>query len=1424
MNDANPDRRDMQRIKEHVYERFQDAVRGNQDFRIEDLLPTLDELVEPFGLESRNSDFNRELLADLIQIEMELKAHSPGEIDRYDYQRRFPDFATVIDQSMERVKKLLESSRAIVMTVSIDDDGKNQADAGFTIDEVGTQTLPSELPPYEEIQEIGSGGFGIICRAIDRRGGNAVAIKFPRRKVLRNDDLLQLFLNEAEQVIKLDHPGIVKTFSVERIDGFLIIVQQLIEGTDLKKSLKDSSRRTQREIAELVAKIADALAYASREGIVHRDLKPSNILLDADDRPFIADFGMALDESSQLSAPNVRCGTVPYMSPQLAAGLTKNLDGRTDIWSLGVILYEMLVHRRPFRGNTEKDIFEQIETRDPKPLRQIDRTIDKELERICLKALEKRARDRYLTADDFADDLRHWIKRLDNPEMPKKVTAEFVPKGLRSYGSEDSDFFLDLLPGTRDRENLPASIRFWKVRVCEPVAEENRVPVGVIYGPSGSGKSSFIKAGLLPQLDSSVESVYIESMQALIELRLIKALRRRFPGIPENISLPDLFADLSRGRWQSGKKILIVIDQFEQRLSLTDNYQHSPLARALRHCDGEHLQCLLLIRDDFWLPLTRFVDALEMDLLEGQNSQDIDLFDQTHAKNVLAKLGRAYDRLPEETSDLQPDQLAFLEKVVSQLAVGNHVICVRLSLFAEMFKSRPWTTAELKSVGGAQGVGQKFLEETFGSGGTTRRYQMQRDSAQAVLGALLPESGSDIRGSMKSESDLCSAANLENRPDKFKELLKSLDQELKLITCTDPDATGGESGDTELSRKNAYYQLTHDYLVPSLRAWLTDGMTKSMSGRAQLRLRELSELKSIGLNATPGFGELVRITALVPRQQRSEAGQEIIRLGWQNYRYPMIGTTLLVLLVSLIGFRVYHGGQERRAQSAKRALLDCIPSELGQKLELAKPYRQRILGDITELLDDADPRVKLRAAFAISEFSTPEPKVFDILVNSLTDVADNQLPNIRRALANWPELSKKQLDSALVQANNEQSRAKFALMELALGEPAQAESLFSESLDPTSATILTHMIRDWHLDLQQLAELTKQSRNSAFQSGMLIAVGLIEPKNLRPEEYEVWSRLVTELFLNHPDSGVHSACEWVATKWKNINLPKLSATSYPDPLKNWWIKDVAGDSLTFIRITGKEFPDSIEAELETGPPEDIWVCDRELPFDLAAKWAASLKNEDPRKTAIESHPFGKENRGSNNYPFCKTAGNDIVELLNWLSLEDGLAERYEKIPIKDKPAKRNFYWCLKNETSAGYRALTDKEWRYCCGAGSDPEVAELFWGQQTLKHLAPAYGNRREAMLEEEKVMESGQFIPNRFGFFDVVGNLREYCDFSNPQDEQRNQCYMLGGHCHSQLWEFMTNGGRTARTYLELPYLGVRLVYAPTRRSNSDLMKNQTD
>ena len=228
---------------------------------------------------------------------------------------------------------------------------------------------------------------------------------------------------------------------------------------------------------------------------------------------------------------------------------------------------------------------------------------------------------------------------------------KIVPKGLRSFDAHDADFFLELLPGPRDREGLPDSLRFWKTRIEETDAD-NTFTVGLIYGPSGCGKSSLVKAGLLPRLSEDVIAVYIEATPEETETRLLHGLRKRCPALEGNLSLKATLAALRRGQGiPVGKKVLIVLDQFEQWLHAKKEDENTDLVQALRQCDGGRVQCIVMVRDDFWMAATRFMRELEIRLLEGQNSAAVDLFDMDHARKILAAFGRAFGKLPENASD-----------------------------------------------------------------------------------------------------------------------------------------------------------------------------------------------------------------------------------------------------------------------------------------------------------------------------------------------------------------------------------------------------------------------------------------------------------------------------------------------------------------------------------------------------------------------------------------------------------------------------------------------------------------------------------------------------------------------------------------------------------------------------------------------------
>src|SRR5262249_52373428 len=208
------------------------------------------------------------------------------------------------------------------------------------------------------------------------------------------------------------HSGIVAVHDVGVHEGQVYIVSDYLEGPDLGRWLRDHQPAWP-EAARIAAAVADALAHAHSRRIIHRDVKPTNILPSADHAPVLVDYGLALgDSQAGGGAKGIITGTPSYMSPEQATGTAHRIDGRTDIYSLGAVLYEMLTGRVPFRATNQRELLRQVRDDEPQPPRQLVGDIPPELERICLKALAKRQEDRYTTAGDFAAELRRVLPTI----------------------------------------------------------------------------------------------------------------------------------------------------------------------------------------------------------------------------------------------------------------------------------------------------------------------------------------------------------------------------------------------------------------------------------------------------------------------------------------------------------------------------------------------------------------------------------------------------------------------------------------------------------------------------------------------------------------------------------------------------------------------------------------------------------------------------------------------------------------------------------------------------------------------------------------------------------------------------------------------------------------------------------------------------
>lgn len=802
---------------------------------------------------------------------------------------------------------------------------------------------------YVILRRLGEGAFGLVYLASDLELRRPVAIKVPRPERLGRPESVERYLAEARIVASLRHPNIVAIHDMGKTaQGMVFLVSSFIDGETLKERIQRGPIAPS-QVASWLASIAEGLDHAHSSRLIHRDVKPANILIEtATETPFITDFGLAamVDDRTLCFG---RVGTPAYTSPEIARGEGHRLDRRSDIFSLGVTMYELLTRKRPFRGASDEEIYYRIINEAPTPPHALNPEVSAELERVCLKALAKRAPDRYATAKEMAEDLRLCVCGTSTTVTSRPI----VFKGLRSFDADDADFFLDLLPGPRDRVGIPESISWWKKQIEQQDAEQT-FGVGMIYGPSGSGKSSLVKAGLIPLLAPNIIPVYIEATGEDTELRLrnalAKRLGRRVPqsgladfngsGNPQPESLAAILSQLRRGvGLAEGTKVVLIIDQFEQWLHANRQDVDSALTLALRQCDGATLQAIVMVRADFALAASRFMRLIETPIAEGHNFSTIDFFGVAHAERVLTRFGQALARLPAQAERMTADQLAFVKQAAQGLSRRGEVVSVRVAVFSEMVKHKEWTPATLEDVGGMEGIGINYLEETFGGKSANPSHREHRIAAQNVLVALLPEVDTDIRGEMRSVDDLMIASGYQDKPREFAQLLSILDGELKLITPTEPE---GLDSAVSSDRPKRFYQLTHDYLVPSLRAWLGRVRLETRRGRAEMRLAERTKLwtsKSEN-RQLPSLSEYVRIRLLTTADRWSSGERAMMEAAGRYYGLRVSLLSVVALAVLLTGVMIVRGQQQRLDTERIQSLLT---ADLGDFESVARHVERQLV-------------------------------------------------------------------------------------------------------------------------------------------------------------------------------------------------------------------------------------------------------------------------------------------------------------------------------------------------------------------------------------------------------------------------------------------------------------------------------------------------
>ncbi len=393
------------------------------------------QLGNPVQIESllnaaESSEERRLLLRRLIEVELELLTRAGHSTDAAEYAQRFPNDSEMICS----VFGPLGSGGSLNETCLVTElQGTWPTDGSVTRHPTATTSGRQDhsIGRFKIISILGRGGFGVVYKVHDPGLNREVAVKVPNERALLTPDQLQRFRREARAAAAVSHPSICPVYESGDVDGCPFIVMACISGETLAAKLRRGERLTAERSVELVARVAEALVVAHRKGVVHRDIKPSNIMITESGDPVITDFGLAHTEESgdtSLTAEGDLLGSPAYMSPEQAKAAPANVGMPTDIYSLGVVLFELLSGRRPFTGNAREVITQLVGATAPLGLSTVAPEVDGTLSEICLKAMAIDPANRFASMEQFSNALANWLQ--PQPEKTTRSTLVFRPQIL----------------------------------------------------------------------------------------------------------------------------------------------------------------------------------------------------------------------------------------------------------------------------------------------------------------------------------------------------------------------------------------------------------------------------------------------------------------------------------------------------------------------------------------------------------------------------------------------------------------------------------------------------------------------------------------------------------------------------------------------------------------------------------------------------------------------------------------------------------------------------------------------------------------------------------------------------------------------------------------------------------------------------------
>lgn len=778
------------------------------------------------------------------------------------------------------------------------------------------QGAPPEVDGYELLEILGAGSFGTVYRARSLQTASDAAIKI----ILPRNSLADE-ANESVLQGKLDHPGIVKLLAVTKTkSNELALVQEYIQGRNLRQYLDSQPGGLPwPEAVQIISGIVEALIHVHQQGVFHLDLKPANILLreqDGQRQPVIADFGLAMLRRDRGNDNVSFIGTPKYASPEQFRDVTwlPHFPGaRSDLYSVGVILFQLLTNEHPFPIADNHDLRQS----PPDPPRTNCPELPAQLSDICMRCLEFDPDDRYSSATDLLEALHALTAPKTSDETPPDVLS------LQALTQRNAGYYRDLVNAIGG-EGLGPQIDTFLARILRQKPDEVVLPlppVIALSAPSGAGKSSWVAAGMLPTLrnrdhSNSLIIVHLNADESRspngpVTERTVQRLRSlliyRLGLLPNTTDSLDTILRAWKRRASASQilrskrhpKLLIVLDQFEQWLSVHGHAAGSQLEQALTNCDGDTLQVLLVFRSD-----ARFTDAA-MELMDRCGATYTDrsngfrlrpLNGSTAEATLRHLLNAGNVRLAEQPAATSQDILQHSRKLLEAEQQGSilPVWTVLMARFIARHADRPHEILKRESF---SEIAQCHIEEIFAEMDGLIDSEVQRREFREIRNSILARLLT-LEANREQTEDIVEASQL----TQISELATgsppaTVSRVIELLLHHDLLTLLHERSDE--GSMQAVCKLTHEFLHRPLRLVLQ----KLPEGRDERLYREFRDAwwRDPSPRNLPGIKQYIGILRRVPRDRRADSpGIRMLRAARRQHTIRAI-LTVLPSLVAIAG-------------------------------------------------------------------------------------------------------------------------------------------------------------------------------------------------------------------------------------------------------------------------------------------------------------------------------------------------------------------------------------------------------------------------------------------------------------------------------------------------------------------------------------------